>query len=186
MADRISALHGHYAHGTTGPADAAGIVLREITDLVLHQIAAWPDTLTQVGKQAAQAANVPSAPGPGAAAVSATGALLRIEPLKWWMIGGKAPQLNPEQGTTLDLSHSRTHLRISGAQAAKLLNRHLPLDLRPASFPVGTVASSALHHVGVTLWHSQHGHELFIPRGFSLSIWQVLLESAAQFGVEIP
>ncbi|MGR3913232.1 MAG: sarcosine oxidase subunit gamma, partial [Gammaproteobacteria bacterium] len=96
-----------------------------------------------------------------------------------------APALAPEHGAILDLSHSRTHLRIGGVQAATLLNRHLPLDLREASFKQGAVASSALHHAGVTLWRSARGYELFIPRGFALSLWEILLESAAQFGAEI-
>ncbi len=69
--------------------------------------------------------------------------------------------------------------------AAEFINRHFPLDLREASFPIGSVASSATHHVGVTLWHSADGYELFIPRGFSLSLWEGLVESAEQFGVDI-
>ncbi len=189
MAERISALHGHYAPGDR-PADRAGVVLREVRDLNLHQIAAWPDTLAQVGEKAAQGAGVAAAPGPCASAVFAVdgatqSALLRVEPLKWWMLGGTVPRLAPEQGTTLDLSHSRTHLRITGPRAATLLNRHLPLDLREGSFPEGAVGASALHHVGVTLWRSQEGYELFIPRGFALSVWEVLLQTAAQFGVVV-
>ena len=196
MAERISALHGNDAPGLINPvgspagvpAGAPGVVLREVPGLCLHQVAAWPDTLAQVAKKAASGAGVKSAPGAGVAFTSdgaTKNALLRVEPMKWWMLGGQVPQLNPEQGTTLDLSHSRTHLRITGAQATSLLNRHLPLDLRPASFPEGAVASSALHHVGVTLWRSQQGYELFIPRGFALSVWEVLLQTAAQFGVEV-
>ena len=123
-----------------------------------------------------------SAPGPRVAVVGTAGALLRIEPLKWWVFGTAAPVLSPEEGATLDLSHSRTHLQISGPQATTLLNRHLPLDLRAGSFPVGSVASTAFHHVGATLWRSEAGFELFLPRGFALSLWELLLESAAQFG----
>ncbi len=204
MAERISALlgadvHGHDIGGTATAAGEAGVVLREIPGLTLHQIAAWHDTVTQVGEKAAQAAGVEFAPGPGAATVSIPGeasanassqamssALLRIAPLQWYLLGSAAPQLNPEQGTTLDISHSRTHLRITGAQTVKLLNRHLPLDLREASFPEGAVASSALHHVSITIWRSQQGYELFIPRGFALSLWEVLLESAAQFRMTSP
>ena len=130
--------------GRRGWRTGAGVVLREVRDLNLHQIAAWPDTLAQVGEKAAQGAGVDAAPGPCASAVCAVdgatqSALLRVEPLKWWMLGGTVPRLAPEQGTTLDLSHSRTHLRITGPQAATLLNRHLPLDLREGSFPEGAV-----------------------------------------------
>ena len=211
MAERISALHGHYAPGRIGAPGETGVVLREVRGLILHQISAWPDTLARVGEKAARAAGVESAPGPNtareqrnparpagemdsapdpdatASAIDRTAitALLRVDPLKWWILNAKAPQITAEQGTILDLSDARTHLRISGRRAANLLNRHLPLDLRPASFPEGAVASSALHHVGVTLWHSQYGYELFIPRGFALSLWEVLLQTAAQFGAEI-
>ena len=185
MAKRISALLGHYVRDKTGTAGEAGVVLHEVGDLSLHQIAAWPDTLDAVAKQVAHGVGITSPPGPGSAVQSVTGALLRIEPLKWWMLGGEIPTLSSEQGTTLDLSHSRTHLRVTGAHATTLLNRHVALDLRAKSFPRNAVASGTLHHVGVTLWHSQQGYELFIPRGFALSVWQVLLEGAAQFGVEI-
>jgi len=113
------------------------------------------------------------------------GALLRTEPLKWWVFGAPAPELTPDEGVALDLSHSRTHVRIAGPQAASLINRNVPIDLRESSFPEGSVASSVFHHVGVTLWRSQDGFELFLPRGFALSLWEVLLEGAAQFGAEI-
>ena len=101
------------------------------------------------------------------------------------MFAGEAPQLDPETGCSLDLSHSRTHVRISGPQAAEFLNRHLSLDLREKSFPVGSVASSAIHHVGVSLWRSKEGYELFIPRGFALTLWEGFIESAGQFGLAV-
>ena len=111
--------------------------------------------------------------------------MLRIEPMKWWLVGIEAPGFEADKAVTLDLSHSRTRVRVSGDDAAEFLNRHFPLDLREASFPPGSVASSATHHVGVTLWRSADGYELFIPRGFALSLWEGFVESAQQFGVEI-
>ena len=111
--------------------------------------------------------------------------LLRIEPLKWWIVNQKISDLSIDDGTFLDLSHSRTLIRISGQDAATLLNRHLPIDLRELSFPVNSVANTVLHHAGVTLWKSNHGFELFLPRAYALSLWEVLLESSAQFGYEV-
>ena len=81
------------------------------------------------------------------------------------VVGVEAPVFAADKAVTLDLSHSRTRVCVSGDDAATFLNRHLPLDLREASFPVGSVASSATHHVGVTLWRSQDGYELFMPLG---------------------
>ncbi len=185
MAERISALAGNYNPGRFGSVGDIGVTLSEVPNLTLSQVAAWPDTLASVGAKAAAAVGAKNAPGPGQAMVGGDGAVLRIEPLKFWIVGAAAPGLDPDDGVALDLSHSRTHLRISGPQAATLLNRHLPLDLRDISFPVGSVASSAFDHVGVTLWRSEASFELFLPRGFALSLWQVLLLGAAQFGGQI-
>lgn len=200
--------------GAATDAGAAEVILGEVGDLALHQIAAWPDRIDAVGEIAARTAGVATAPGPGravqaaesaainsAAATDATAAesakstvpespppaLLRIEPLKWWLICAPvAPDIGPQQGAILDLSHARTRLRIAGRRAAEFLNRHLPLDLRAAAFPEGAVASSQLHHVSVTLWRSRRGYELFIPRGYALSVWEVLLQTAAQFDAVTP
>lgn len=185
MAERISALTGHYEPGRFGEAGDAGVILQEVRDLILHQVAAWPDSIDNVGEKAAAMAGTSSAPGPCLAIEGSKASLLRIEPLKWWVYGAEAQTLDAEQGATLDMSHSRTHIRITGEQATTCLNRLLPIDLREQSFPVGSVASTTMHHVGITLWRSSYGYELFIPRGFALSLWEILLETAVQFGVEV-
>ena len=125
------------------------------------------------------------APGPCKVQSGKHGDALRIEPLKWWLYGVAAPEIEAEQGSMLDISHSRTQIRVTGPEAVTFLNRHLSLDLREKSFPAGSVASSVIHHVGVTLWRSEQGYELFMPRGFALSLWQGLVESATQFGLEV-
>ncbi len=185
MVERASALAGHYSATRFGQEGDPGVTLCEVPGLVLHQVSAWPDTLSAVAAEAALAVGLAGAPGPGLAAAGTAGALLRVEPLKWWIYRGEAPELPADTGTTLDLSHARSHVRVSGPQAATCLNRHLPLDLRDAFCPVGSVASTALHHVGITLWRSEDGFELFVPRGFALSTWEILIETAAQFGAEV-
>ncbi len=185
MAERASALSGHYQRGQFGKEGGAGVILSEVSGLVLHQLSAWPDTLDQVGFTGAQACGVDKAPGPGRAAIGPRGALLRIESLKWWCYGSQLPELAAEDGTTLDLSHSRTHLRVRGQAAQACLNRLVSLDLRPNGCPLDSVMSTAFHHVGITLWHSKDGFELFVPRGFALSLWEVLTDTAAQFGAEV-
>jgi heterotetrameric sarcosine oxidase gamma subunit len=187
MVDRVSALDGHYQPGRHGDKARSGVIFEEVPNLVLHQVAAWPDSMDAVGKALAKrvGARADAAPGPGASTVGDAGAMLRVEPMKWWLLGVEAPGFDAEQAMTLDLSHSRSRLRVTGDDAAEFLNRHLPLDLREASFPAGSVASSATHHVGVALWRSTEGYELFIPRGFALSLWEGFVESAAQFGLEI-
>ena len=185
MVERVSALSGHKLPGFQGDPERTGVVLREVPDLVLHQVAAWPQSIDEVGQSLAKLVGADTAAGPRNAATGAQGAMLRIEPMKWWLVGVAAPAFDADKAVTLDLSHSRTRLCVSGADAAEFVNRHFPLDLREAAFPVGAVASSVTHHVGVTLWHSPDGYELFLPRGFALSLWEGFVESAQQFGVEI-
>jgi len=185
MVDRASALDGHYKSGRYGAEGEPGVTLTVVRELNLQQLAAWPETVKRVGQLAAAALELDHVPAPGRAAELDHAAMLRIEPLKWWLVNAAAHHLPGDEGATLDISHSRTCIRIHGDNATDLLNRFLPLDLRSASFPRGSVASSSLHHVGVTLWRSRAGFELFIPRGFALSVWEVLFESARQFGVEV-
>ena len=185
MVNRESALAAHYKTGYIGAAET-GVTLSEVHDLKLQQVAVWADSLKAVAEKISVATACESAPKPGQSEASAKATLIRIEPLKWWVLGDvELPELTPEEGATLDLSHSRTCIRIEGANAAELLNRHLPLDLREASFAEGAVAATAFHHVGVTLIRRAAGYELFLPRGFAVSLWELLVESAEQFGVEV-
>lgn len=188
--ERVSALAGHYTPGRFGKGAnvsdrAAGVTLQVVPDLVLHQIAAWAESIDEVGEKTADVAGAKGAPGPCSATSGSGASILRTEPLKWLLYGTAAPALSPEQGATLDLSHSRTQIRITGDDAVTFLNRHLSLDLRENAFPEGSVASTVFHHVGVTLWRSDQGYEMFIPRGFALSLWEMLVETAEQFGLEV-
>ena len=62
MAERVSALSGHYQRGHFGKEGEAGVTLSEISGLVLHQLSAWPDTLDRVSIKVAQACAVDKAP----------------------------------------------------------------------------------------------------------------------------
>ena len=83
----------------------------------------------------------------------------------------------------LDMQDSRCWLRVGGGQAGTLLSHFLPLDMRSAAFPEGAVASTAFHHTGVTLWRDQDHFNLLIPRSSAQSLWELLCESAQQYGL---
>ena len=185
MAKRSSALESNYSIGINATNNESRLQLSEIKNLQLTQVAAWPDFINKVGSDIANHLNLNEYALPNKAIVKNSVVMMRIEPLKWWIIGSDVPALSSDDGTSLDLSHSFTHLEISGPSASLFLNRHLPLDLREKYFPVNSVASSAIHHVSVKLWRSDSGYHLFIPRGFALSLWEIFLETASQFGYEI-
>ena len=185
MVNRSSALESNYLVGRNPTNNESRLQLSEIKNLQLTQVAAWPESVNTVGSNIASHLNLDEYALPNKAIVNNSFVMMRIEPLKWWIIGSNIPALSSDEGTSLDLSHSFTHLKISGPSDTLFLNRHLPLDLRDKYFPVNSVASSAIHHVSVKLWRSDSGYHLFIPRGYALSLWEIFLETANQFGYEI-
>ena len=185
MANRSSALESNYLVGINAANNESRLQLSEIKNLQLTQAAVWPDSINKVGSYIANHLNFSEYALPNKAIVNNSVVMMRIEPLKWWIIGSDVPALSSDEGTSLDLSHSLTHLEISGPSAPLFLNRHLPIDFREKYFPINSVASSAIHHVSVKLWRSDSGYHLFIPRGFTLSLWEIFLETASQFGYEI-
>ena len=186
-----SALDEHLSKGAHPQGETVGVSLTEVSDFRLTQIAAWPESLHLVEAEIARFADCDAAPGPGRATTGTSGTLLRVEPLKWWLINGSdadgdpAPKIASSEGAVLDLSSSRTWVRLTGPRATFLLNHFLPINLSDTAFPEGSVAATAFHHVGVTLWRDDRGHNLLLPRSFAASLWELLVESSAQYGYEI-
>ena len=181
MAKRISALEAVYEVGRFGAhLDKPQVEFQLHRDSSIIQVAAWPNTWRDVLEKLEIDPDLANQ-----AVGNAQSAALRVEPLKLWLINWQAVELSSELAHSLDLSHSRTRLSISGPRAASLLNRFIPIDLRESQFPVNAIASSAMHHVGVTLWRTDSSYQLFIPRGFAQSIYELLFESALQFGVQV-
>lgn len=189
MAEWRSALKGQLPLGKVGTSDGIGVTFSEVTRFSLFQIAAWPETWKPDWAKAARLAGTETAPGPGMMAQGAKGTLLRIEPLKWWLISRDDRKnrisLAIEDGVVLDLSSSRTWINLNGPNATHLLNNFLPVNLSDTAFPTGSVASSAFHHIGITLWRDEHGFNLLLPRSFAISLWEQLTDSAAQYGYEV-
>ena len=185
MVDRASALVTNYKTGSVKFDEKITLTFQEIKNLDIKQIAAWPSTIKNVDLKLASITNTVNAPGFNQTLSIKDIDILRIEPLKWWIIGCADFEIESNEGAIVDLSHAFTSIEIKGDNVKKFLNRHLPLDLRDQSFPVNSIASSAVHHVSVKIWRKDNSYRLFVPRGFALSIWEILLETAAQFGYKV-
>jgi len=189
MANKVSALHGHLKPGRYGATGTPGIILKEVPVISLMQFSAWPDAVSEAGKMAARSAGQRIYPGPGQVKRGKKGALLRIEPLKWWFISDHEeiapPSMPADVGMVLDLADARTWLRIEGKKAEMLLNHFLPLDFRKDEFTENDVANTGFHHIGVTIWREGDGFNLLLPRSFALSLWDMLVASARQYGLEV-
>ena len=185
MVNRTSALITKYKIGSVKVDEKITLTFQEMRDLDIKQIAAWPSTIEIIDLKLSNFMNITNAPSFNRSISTNNNHILRIEPLKWWLIGKGKIEIESEGGTIIDLSHAFTCIQIKGDNVKNLINRHLPLDLREQSFPVNSIMSSAIHHVSVKVWRTDSGYRLFIPRGFALSIWEILLKTASQFGYEI-
>ena len=185
MHNRFSALDSNYLCGKYPFNNNTNIIFKECNNLNLNQIACWPNTLIEMESFFQKELNISDSPGFNRGCIEKNFSLWRMEPFKWWLID-KNINLSEDLGTNLDMSHAFTCINISGNDASLLLNRHLPIDLREDALPESSSASSAIHHVSIKLLKlSGNNFRLFIPRGFALSIWEILLETAKQFGYEV-
>ena len=185
MLNRDSAIKQNYNIGKFPFNDDIGIIFSENYNLTIQQIAVWPEEILNIEKLFSDQFGVQQKIDFNQGEIMKNNSLWRMEPLKWWLMGSTI-SLPENLGTSLELSHAFTSIKVGGEKGEILLNRHLPLDLRLENFPIHSSASSAIHHVSVKLFRlSDKEFNLVIPRGFALSIWEILLESASQFGYEI-
>jgi methylglutamate dehydrogenase subunit D len=184
MLNRNSAITEKYNIGKYPFEDNIEIIFSENRNLAIQQIAAWPDEISSIEKLFSDQLGVQKNIDFNKGEILKNNSLWRMEPLKWWLLDTSI-EIPENLGTSLELSHAFTSISIEGEKSDILLNRHLPLDLRLDNFPINSLASSAIHHVSVKLFRiSEKEFRLFIPRGFALSIWEILLETASQFGYE--
>ncbi len=65
------------------------------------------------------------------------------------------------------------------------------IDLHPAAFKVGAAAATSIDHTSVTLWRGNDrpdGQPVFnvlVFATFAESLWHTMLDSAAEYGVDI-
>ena len=166
-----------------------GVTLSEIRPFALTQLAAWPETLPRMAAEVARIAGAAGAPGPCRGITGDKAHILRVDPLKWWLIHDPdlvpGPLPDPEIGVMLDLSSARSRIAVEGPAAEDLLGQFLPLDLRSRAFPEGKIAVTAFRDIGVVLWRTAKGFNLLIPRSFATALCDQMAESARQYSVEI-
>jgi heterotetrameric sarcosine oxidase gamma subunit len=86
-----------------------------------------------------------------------------------------------------DQSHGRIVVGVAGPRARDTLVKGLPLDLHPRAFSPGNAAVTILAHMGVHLWQLDPVpvYELAVFRSNASTFWSWLLDSGAEFGVEV-
>ncbi|WP_433502536.1 sarcosine oxidase subunit gamma [Pseudonocardia halophobica] len=149
----------------------------------------------------------PAGPGVDAAA-RALGARLPTQPNTWtrthdgqavwlgpdeWLVTSVAARphewehaligaVAPYGGAAVDVSAQRTSIRVSGARARELLSFGCALDLRPASFPVGSAAQTTVGLAGVLLLAlGADDFRLLVRPSFAGHLADWLLDAALEF-----
>lgn len=120
-------------------------------------------------------------PGPNAVTRANGAAILWLGPRSWLAIG---EAVDASGGVAFDVSASRVAWTLRGAEAAPVINKHCPLDLRATAFAPGTCAQSVFGQVNVLCYRhvSADAFTLMVARSFGRDVREAIESSAAQYG----
>ncbi|MCW5716066.1 MAG: hypothetical protein KIT43_16255 [Bauldia sp.] len=109
-------------------------------------------------------------------------AFIGIGPGKWLAIGLPVAALAPlaDVAAIVDQSGAYGVLSLTGAGARRLLGRAVAIDLDDAAFGAGSVATTIIEHVGVTLVRTAAtppAYELYVVRSYARSLAHWLHET---------
>jgi sarcosine oxidase subunit gamma len=123
-------------------------------------------------------------PGPNAVTRADAMSILWLGPRSWLVI---AEHVDAEGGAAFDVSASRVAWTLRGAQAALVINKHCPLDLRASAFAPGTCAQSVFGQVNVLCYRhlSADAFTLMVARSFGRDVREAIESSAAQYGCSL-
>jgi sarcosine oxidase subunit gamma len=196
MLEFRSALDGHLKPGRYGAAaDPGKLILSERPLGVLMQVGGWRDSFESVASPLLQRLGFAGI-GDFAMAQSAGEAIAfrtapeRIllnfpSPTAWEAV---AAGIDQAATPTLDLSHARTVVRVSGPAAAGLLARLLPIDFDDAAFGPDRFVQSTLHSVGVLVHRAARPmpcFDIYIPSSYAVTVWDMITHNAVSFGYEV-
>ena len=189
---RRSALEGHYRPGRFGASSEDGphVVLAECRPRSIAQVNGAPDPGVLAEVLGAPAADV--SPNrvfhAGAARYAWNG------PGQWLVEGAEQQPnelierietaLRSHGASTTDLSHARTVARVSGAAAADLLAKLCPIDIEAMRTGDSAATLAGPFNVQVVKTGDEE-FRLYVFRSFGLAMWEMLVDEAAEFGVEI-
>lgn len=134
---------------------------------------------------------------PNTSTRDAAATLLWLGPTSWLLVDSRdagpgaldaaRKALNAAGGALFDVSASYVGWRVSGAAAARVLNRACPLDLHPRAFAPGRCAQSLLGHVNALFYKPGDGPSFvaMVARSFAADAFHTLCEAAHADGYRI-
>ena len=165
----------------------SGVVMQELTGYQLIQLAVFPDQMPRFQTRLRHHINIDQLADISASIRDSDILLVRPEVTKFWFVRRRDEDRTFFAALApyfpLDLTGSKVVIRLSGKDAAPLINRFCAVDL---SCPTGKFFATALHHVPIhILKTSVTAYLLFLPRSYAESLAELMHHAALQFGVEV-
>jgi heterotetrameric sarcosine oxidase gamma subunit len=117
--------------------------------------------------------------------------LVRLAPDRIWLLSNEAIEpdadlMSTDRLTTLDVTHGRWIIDISGSALEDLLARLAPIDSRERHMPAGSFAQTAIHKTSVLIWRRSGDHaEIFCPTSSTYSLWSFITDTAGPLGYRV-
>ena len=165
----------------------SGVIIQELKGYQLIQFAVFPDQIPRFQTSLMQLINIDQLADISSSARTSNMILLRPELTKFWLVRQRGGEQTLFKALAhyfpLDLTGSKVVVRLSGADAALLINRFCAVDL---SCPAGKFWGTALHHVPIhILKTSATAYLLFLSRSYAESLAKLIHHAALQFGVDV-
>ena len=176
-----------------------GIVLSEVRDFSLVLILARRGQWSATAKAAKELFSA-EAPAKPFAAKGKTATLVWSGADQFYALFPRVAAEQPLDGlreifagkaSLSDQSDGRSLIQISGPKVRAMLAKLSSVDFDDAIFPVGAAAATSIDHSGVNLWREADAadgspvYNILIFTSFADSIWHTILDSSAEYGVEV-
>jgi heterotetrameric sarcosine oxidase gamma subunit len=179
-----------------GPNGRAGIRLIERTGVAIWQVAAWREAdVPAVRARLRTSLRVTLPEQPNGAASAGGPTAVWIAPRRLWLVASAQdavslaglPDLLAGRAAVTDLSHARVVLRLSGPEARAALAKLCRIDLHPKAFAPGRTAQTPLGQIPALIHCVDEAptFDLYLPRSLARSAAEMLIDAAAEFGLEI-
>lgn len=189
----VSALVEHLVPGRFGRADgAAGVTLQEVTVSAMAQVAGVADA--HALSDALSIYGLDAVPAPLKSCQGESLRLLWTGPGQYLAVshGHQGEELALALGTavsdlggvTVDLSHARTIMRLSGPACVELLAKGCALDLD--AMGAGDCTNTALSHFNVLLHREgEQAFDVYVTRSFAVACFEWLRHAGEEFGIQV-
>ena len=106
----------------------------------------------------------------------------RIEMSKIWIMGKLDIQQIPAAFYPLDISSSRSVLRIAGPRADDVLARLCAVDFRDDT---RNFFGTSIHHCAVHIQKTERAYDIYMPRSFGESLADYIIDISRQYHVQM-